>query len=75
MPSPKQRKDATRHAAGIVRPLAADDPRDLNHPCHREQFLELARAIGRSMARKQYEEDHPKDHTDETNPKDRSNLF
>jgi hypothetical protein len=64
MPSPKQRKDATRHAAGIVRQLDPGDPRDLNHPCHLDQFLELARAVGRSMAQKQYKEDHPKDRTE-----------
>jgi hypothetical protein len=36
--------------AGIIRELAADDPQALSHPCHREQWLELARAIGRQMA-------------------------
>jgi hypothetical protein len=30
----------------IVRRLDPDDPRNLNHPSHREQWLELARAIG-----------------------------
>jgi hypothetical protein len=39
---------------GIIRPLAPDDPRDLNHPCHREQWLELARAIGRLEAREEF---------------------
>jgi hypothetical protein len=35
----------------IVRPLDPDDPRNLNHPSHREQWLELARAIGWMEAR------------------------
>jgi hypothetical protein len=39
---------------GIIRQLAADDPRDLTHPCHREQWLELARAIGRLEAREEF---------------------
>jgi hypothetical protein len=55
MQSTKQRKDANRRAAGIVRPLAADDPRNLNHPCHREQWLELARTLGRLEARQEFE--------------------
>jgi hypothetical protein len=41
---------------GVVRPLGPDDPRNLSHPCHREQFLELARAIGRALADQAYDE-------------------
>jgi hypothetical protein len=48
----KGRRDSRR--VGIIRPLGADDPRDLNHPCHREQWLELARAIGRLEAREEF---------------------
>lgn len=39
---------------GIVRPLEPDDPRSLSHPSHREQWLELARAIGRLEAREEF---------------------
>ena len=42
-------------AKAIVRPLAPDDPRNLNHPSHNEQWLEIARAIGRQMARDERE--------------------
>jgi hypothetical protein len=42
---------------GTVRPLDPDDPRNLDHPCHRQQWLELARAIGRSMATEQFAKD------------------
>jgi hypothetical protein len=34
------------------------DPRNINHPCHDEQWDELARAIGRAIGRAQYERDH-----------------
>jgi hypothetical protein len=40
---------------GIVRPLDAADPRSLDHPSHREQWLEFARAIGRQIARDERE--------------------
>jgi hypothetical protein len=39
-----------------VRDLPADDPRNIHHPCHREQWLELARAIGRMEARQEFEQ-------------------
>jgi hypothetical protein len=35
--------------------LPADDPRNLDHPSHREQWLEFARALGRMDARKDFE--------------------
>jgi hypothetical protein len=35
---------------GIIRELDPADPRNLNHPSHREQLLELARAMGRAEA-------------------------
>jgi hypothetical protein len=58
---------------GTIRQLAADDPRNLNHPCHDEQWLELARSIGRAMAREQFEKDH-KGKDDETEAEDRSDI-
>jgi hypothetical protein len=39
---------------GIVRQLDPTDPRNLNHPSHKEQWLELARSVGRSLARTEY---------------------
>jgi hypothetical protein len=39
---------------GIVRPLDPSDERSVDHPCHREQWLELARAIGRLEAREEF---------------------
>jgi hypothetical protein len=49
----------TKHAndnikLGTVRPIDPSDPRSINHPCHKEQWLELARAIGRLEAREEY---------------------
>jgi hypothetical protein len=43
---------------GTVRILDTSDPRNLDHPSHDEQWHELARAIGRSIGRVQYEQDH-----------------
>lgn len=43
-----------------VRELNPIDPRNLSHPCHDEQWLELAKAIGRDMARRQYLNDNRK---------------
>jgi hypothetical protein len=36
---------------GKTRRLDASDERSLDHPSHREQWLEMARAIGRQIAR------------------------
>ncbi len=36
------------------------DPRSLDHPSHREQWLELARTLGRLDARKDFEAIHGK---------------
>jgi hypothetical protein len=48
----KQRTHANdNNKLGTIRPLDASDPRNIYHPCHAEQWLELARAIGRSIAR------------------------
>jgi hypothetical protein len=35
--------------------LDPSDPRSLDHPCHKEQWLELARALGRLDARRDFE--------------------
>jgi hypothetical protein len=44
-----------RSSKGIIRQLDPSDPRSLDHPSHREQWLELARAIGRLEAREEFE--------------------
>jgi hypothetical protein len=41
---------------GSVRHLDSDDPRNPNHPGHDEQWLEVARALGRSMADAEFDE-------------------
>jgi hypothetical protein len=41
---------------GKVRQLPPDDPRNPNHPSHKEQWLELARAIGRMEAREEFQQ-------------------
>jgi hypothetical protein len=55
--STKQLKGASRKP-GIIRPLDPDDPRSLDHPSHKEQWLELARTLGRLGAREEYERLH-----------------
>jgi hypothetical protein len=49
-------KDGIKHAndnkkMGKKRALDESDPRSLNHPSHKEQWFEIARAIGRQIAR------------------------
>jgi hypothetical protein len=39
----------------IIRSVNPIDPRHIDHPCHDEQWLELARAIGRMEAREEFE--------------------
>lgn len=53
---------------GVVRPLDPADLRNLGHPSHREQWLELARAVGRVMA----DEAYARDHQDKGTPHDRA---
>jgi hypothetical protein len=43
---------------GRVRPLDPSDPRSLDHPCHEQQWLDLAGAIGRELARLEWERRH-----------------
>jgi hypothetical protein len=49
---------------GTIRPLDASDPRNIYHPCHAEQWLELARVLGRLEAREEYESIHKERETD-----------
>jgi hypothetical protein len=49
---------------GSCQMLDPSDPRSLDHPSHKEQWLELAGLLGRSMARADWERLHPKDKND-----------
>lgn len=49
-----QLKHDNDNKLGAVRPLDPSDPRSLDHPCHKEQWLGLARALGRLEAREEY---------------------
>jgi hypothetical protein len=49
MPTPTHANDNKN--LGKMRRLDASDERSLDHPSHREQWLEMARAIGRQIAR------------------------
>jgi hypothetical protein len=61
----KRRDSRRRVTAGIIRPLAADDPRNIDHPSHKERFLELARILGRLEAREEFERLHGRGQLDE----------
>jgi hypothetical protein len=39
---------------GTVRRIDPEDPRSLDHPSHKEQWLELARMLGRLEARQEF---------------------
>src|SRR5262249_45824599 len=45
---------------GVVRGPPPDDPRNPDHPSHWEQWLELARVLGRMDARRDFELIHGK---------------
>jgi hypothetical protein len=46
--------------AGPARYLDAGNPKSLSHPSHREQWLALARALGRLDAKRDFELIHGK---------------
>jgi hypothetical protein len=46
---------------GKMRALDPSDPRSLNHPSHKEQWLEFARVLGRLEAREEYAVIHNND--------------
>jgi hypothetical protein len=51
-----------RAKTGIIIGLPdPSDPRNPNHKCHDDQWMEVARAIGRAMAREQFAKDHADD--------------
>jgi hypothetical protein len=55
---------------GICRTLPPDDPRSLDHPSHKEKWIELARALGRDMADHDFKrmQEWQRQHNDEPAP-------
>jgi hypothetical protein len=50
----KKTKAKRRKLVAVMRPLDPSDPRSLEHPSHKEQWLALAEAIGRSLADEEF---------------------
>lgn len=48
-------KKPRSNLVGTVRELPADDPDSIDHPSHKAQWLELARAMGRMDAKRDFE--------------------
>jgi hypothetical protein len=46
---------------GTVKPLDPSDERSHDHPCHKKQWLDLARVLGRLEAREEYAMIHNND--------------
>src|SRR5262245_17945008 len=55
MRRPRRPPCASPKPGAIMVPLDPSDPRSPDHPIHREQWLELARAIGRAMANEAFD--------------------
>jgi hypothetical protein len=58
-------KDGVRHhdndnykKLGTVRPLDKNDPRNIDHPSHKEKWLVLMRELGRITAARDWEHQH-----------------
>jgi hypothetical protein len=51
-----------RPRIGIVRPLPPDDPRSLDHPSHKEQWLKVADALGELLADLDWDRLHGGEH-------------
>jgi hypothetical protein len=68
----RQRK--TTKNTGVFHKLDPSDPRSPDHPSHDEQWDELAKAIGRRMAREQYARDHQGGNNADDEAADRSDL-
>ena len=49
-------RDKIKAKGGTIRRLDPADPRNPDHPSHEEQWLEVARAIGRAMADRDFDE-------------------
>jgi hypothetical protein len=57
-------KDGMQHAndnykkRGTIRPLDKNDPRNIDHPSHKEKWLVLMRELGRITAARDWEHQH-----------------
>jgi hypothetical protein len=57
-------KDGMQHAndnykrLGTVKPLDKSDPRNIDHPSHKEKWLVLMRELGRITAARDWEHQH-----------------
>jgi hypothetical protein len=51
-------KTPGRRPPDVMLRLDPSDPRSLEHPCHQKAWLELARAIGRTMAHQEWDRAH-----------------
>jgi hypothetical protein len=72
---PQKRKPYERkQLIVIMRPLDPSDPRSLDHPCHQEKWLELARSIGRALAKKELDRLYGPDGLPYLNRSDQPNL-
>jgi hypothetical protein len=54
MGAQKRKPHKRNPLTSIIRPLDPLDPRSLEHPCHKEQWLARAEAIGRAIARQEW---------------------
>src|SRR5262245_3606903 len=54
-PLPRMRKSHNISRRFVMRPLDPSDPRSFDNPNNREMWLEVARAIGRSLAKRDLE--------------------
>lgn len=52
---------SNRRERGGILPLDASDNRNPDHPCHTQAWLEMARALGRMTADREWERLHPKE--------------
>jgi hypothetical protein len=57
----KKTRSKRREMVAVMSPLDPSDPRSWDHPCHEEQWLALARAVGRTMASKEFDSQEKKD--------------
>jgi len=60
----KETKPKRRKSVAVMRPLDPSDPRSWDHPCHEEQWLALAEAIGRSLANMEFDSQDAKKRKD-----------
>jgi hypothetical protein len=63
-----------RKQKATVRHLPDSDPRNPDHPANREQYLEVARALGRVAADRDFDRVQRKGKTDDGKSEDGSGL-